>query len=741
MLRKTFLAPTLTVLLFLVCTLPAEAALFAVSGKPADPVNGPLLPVTVGGNPADVQLSLANGFPIWYQETVTGLKLEMCLEQNTGFCLTGEPFVRFPISFPPNFGAEQFYWTADAATVFTSTPSGIDPVTLLPIARGGDVLVVNALEAGFLFGFPSEGDQAVFSRIRIRARLPVAGRYVVRHPFGEATYDVTAEGVLLGRGINQTQDIGNLLAPPNGLPVRDNFILALPDGPAPAEPPEFGVPAPLGPPRVDDLLPDRSIGPFLTWNTFSLNPALSDPALRDAKGNLYLGKPEQPGVLPGVFIPQTHAITGSPLAVPNNFFEITLVNDPLLSPIFATEPGFQLDAGGVDGTADNTITLTNFVVMGKVYNDGANLAPVANPDFAGGAAGAPVIINVVANDLDVLPGEKNPADPFDPANTNVHDIHPQAISLDPLGGYRTRTTTPLGGTVTRDTPFNTGLTSIRYQPADGFTGIDTFQYVVQDTGGLISLPAQVMVTVDDLAVSRASVRPKLMKWDIGGTSSVAALQTTEPVTNDPVLFTDLAGAQEIPPRTSAGSGEASVVLRPGADLSLGTADDLIDYTLSYSGLTEVQQAHIHNGAVGVNGGVNLFLCTNLANGPAGRIVPTCPAAAGTVTGTLALADFIAAGGVQDFAQLIQAIQAGNTYVNVHTQAFGGGELRGQLGRNVVILRGGADLAAPVIGVTAVRNDLTWSLPAKLGLIPGQVGAISAQSSAGGQVLNRPVKVK
>ena len=44
----------------------------------------------------------------------------------------------------------------------------------------------------------------------------------------------------------------------------------------------------------------------------------------------------------------------------------------------------------------------------------------------------------------------------------------------------------------------------------------------------------------------------------------------------------------------------------------------IEYTLSYADTpTAVTQAHIHFGATGQTGGVSVFLCTNLGNGPAG----------------------------------------------------------------------------------------------------------------------------
>jgi len=108
----------------------------------------------------------------------------------------------------------------------------------------------------------------------------------------------------------------------------------------------------------------------------------------------------------------------------------------------------------------------------------------------------------------------------------------------------------------------------------------------------------------------------------------------------------------------------------------------IEYTLSYADTpTAVTQAHIHFGATRQTGGISVFLCTNLGNGPAGT--PLCPPSPATVTGMVgpagvvnnAVAQGIAAG---EYAELVDAIRAGATYVNVHTVAFGAGEIRAQI---------------------------------------------------------------
>jgi hypothetical protein len=109
----------------------------------------------------------------------------------------------------------------------------------------------------------------------------------------------------------------------------------------------------------------------------------------------------------------------------------------------------------------------------------------------------------------------------------------------------------------------------------------------------------------------------------------------------------------------------------------------ISYRLSYRDLeAPVTQAHIHFGAEGQSGGISVFLCTNLGNGPVGT--QECPAQPATVTGTIVPDDVIgpAAQGIDpgEFDELVDAIRAGATYANVHTEKYEAGEIRAQLER-------------------------------------------------------------
>jgi hypothetical protein len=110
----------------------------------------------------------------------------------------------------------------------------------------------------------------------------------------------------------------------------------------------------------------------------------------------------------------------------------------------------------------------------------------------------------------------------------------------------------------------------------------------------------------------------------------------------------------------------------------------ITYRLGYRALEgTVTQAHIHLGGKAQSGGISVFLCSNLGNGPAGT--QACPAAPATITGTIRPADVIGPAGqgvtAGQFDELVAAIRAGVTYVNVHSSLYPGGEIRAQLGHH------------------------------------------------------------
>lgn len=137
----------------------------------------------------------------------------------------------------------------------------------------------------------------------------------------------------------------------------------------------------------------------------------------------------------------------------------------------------------------------------------------------------------------------------------------------------------------------------------------------------------------------------------------------------------LSGFEEIPTLSSAGAAkfEARILGDVGSRR--------IPWTLSYNAgfATPVQQAHIHFGARAFNGGISIFLCTNLGNGPAGTQM--CPAGPVTISGEATAASVIGPAGqgiaAGEIEEVIAAIRAGVAYVNIHTTQFAPGEIRGQ----------------------------------------------------------------
>ncbi|HEY0202600.1 MAG TPA: CHRD domain-containing protein [Acetobacteraceae bacterium] len=110
----------------------------------------------------------------------------------------------------------------------------------------------------------------------------------------------------------------------------------------------------------------------------------------------------------------------------------------------------------------------------------------------------------------------------------------------------------------------------------------------------------------------------------------------------------MAGATEVPPKTTDGKGTATA--------SLDTATKMLTYQVDYSGLSGPATAgHFHGPAEpGANAGV---------------VLPFAAPAASPIKGTATLTD----------AQMAD-LMAGKWYANIHTAANPGGEIRGQMTR-------------------------------------------------------------
>ncbi len=137
----------------------------------------------------------------------------------------------------------------------------------------------------------------------------------------------------------------------------------------------------------------------------------------------------------------------------------------------------------------------------------------------------------------------------------------------------------------------------------------------------------------------------------------------------------LVPGQENPALAAAGSG--SIVL----DIDERAGE--ITYALTYEGLVDVLQSHIHFEKPALNGGVMLWLCKTAAvQGPTPATTPDCPVGGGTVSGTLLSSDVRAIAAQRlsagDFASAVAQIRNGLAYANVHTAANTGGQIRGQI---------------------------------------------------------------
>ena len=157
--------------------------------------------------------------------------------------------------------------------------------------------------------------------------------------------------------------------------------------------------------------------------------------------------------------------------------------------------------------------------------------------------------------------------------------------------------------------------------------------------------------------------------------AAVAVAATAVAGGSPNFRGTLTGFQEVPAVSTSGHGGFTARVTHGGEA--------IEYRLSYDDLEgAVAQSHIHFGQRSVSGGVAAWLCSNLASPPTPEGIPPCPAPPATVTGRIEADDVVGPAGQGiapgELSELLEAMHAGVTYANVHSDKFPGGEIRGQL---------------------------------------------------------------
>jgi len=125
--------------------------------------------------------------------------------------------------------------------------------------------------------------------------------------------------------------------------------------------------------------------------------------------------------------------------------------------------------------------------------------------------------------------------------------------------------------------------------------------------------------------------------------------------------TRLSGAEEVPANDSKARGIAN--------FKFNSDNSALSYQLNVANLENIRASHIHFGKFGANGPVVVGIRTDLVEGSVNGIYAKGVFTKANFSGLLLGGDMII---------LREAFRTGNAYVNVHTNIFPGGEIRGQL---------------------------------------------------------------
>jgi hypothetical protein len=126
----------------------------------------------------------------------------------------------------------------------------------------------------------------------------------------------------------------------------------------------------------------------------------------------------------------------------------------------------------------------------------------------------------------------------------------------------------------------------------------------------------------------------------------------------------LSSDEEVPRNNSRAGGMASFELTAAG----------LRYYLTVDNITNLQMGHIHLGAPGQNGAIVVWL---YPPAPPPRLISG--ASNGLIQdGVITNANLVGALQGRTVRDLVNMIETGGAYVNLHTTAFPGGEIRGQI---------------------------------------------------------------
>jgi hypothetical protein len=159
----------------------------------------------------------------------------------------------------------------------------------------------------------------------------------------------------------------------------------------------------------------------------------------------------------------------------------------------------------------------------------------------------------------------------------------------------------------------------------------------------------------------------LLFMSVLSVGSVSILLNTVKAQEEQSFSATLSGKEEVPPTESNSTGIAKFQVTTNND-----NESQVSYWVNITGIKEVNAAHIHNGTTGENGDI----VATLSNGKSaeGDDRPRQIGFAGNITSNELqgpLED-------EEISDLVSLMSDGNAYVNVHTDIYPDGAIRGQI---------------------------------------------------------------